>query len=675
MSLFPLAVLTVAVIAGTSIQTAAGAVSQTTALSAGGRLITSARPVVATAPTISTRAIRFPIATRAVRYVPAHPVTVLPSRQRPPSPPASRPSTEKASAPVIVTISVPNSPLPATGGSANVTVTTRGATDCQLTLVNHPRLAMHFDQQRFSCSMGLYRAGITFGANRSHVLVRAVFEFVARTGRLVAQRRVVIAVAAPPPTPTASLTLNEASVPPTGGTIVLRYSSKNASSCSLGSSPAFWNGSNPATVSCNGSYESPVPATTSGRQWTFTFAAASAAGESVSESRTLTERAPPPTPTASLTLNEASVPPTGGTIVLRYSSKNASSCSLGSSPAFWNGSNPATVSCNGSYESPVPATMSGRQWTFTFTAASAAGESVSQSRTLTEQAPTVTSTTVVMDFTSSATDGLSNSLTVDYTASLTATCSYFDGTTGTCALPDGSVSYELDGADQGGNVMSSSSAASNCTGAVGGSTTADGCNVTWATYGDQWLSATYASSTTTSVTQTIEVQVVAPVDMASGLTYSTYDNVGLTGLDDCTMASVADWIETTLGTVPSDQDTVDAYWAAENEFNGGVDMGLSPDQLFYYWTNTGIDGTYLAGDNPVDPGDVETNLDDQYVLMAAVNLPDGFSDGQTGGGHMWIVVGYSDYGPMVVSWGQEFQISWSDFDAWETGIWSIGTTS
>jgi hypothetical protein len=42
---------------------------------------------------------------------------------------------------------------------------------------------------------------------------------------------------------------------------------------------------------------------------------------------------------------------------------------------------------------------------------------------------------------------------------------------------------------------------------------------------------------------------------------------------------------------------------------------------------------------------------------------------------MWIVVGYSDYGPMVVSWGQEFQVSWSDFDAWETGIWSIGTTS
>jgi hypothetical protein len=385
-------------------------------------------------------------------------------------------------------------------------------------------------------------------------------------------------------------------------------------------------------------------------------------------------KAPPPMPTASLTLNEASLPATGGTIVLRYSSKNASSCSLGSSPAFWNGSNPATVSCNGSYESPVPATTSEQRWTFTFTATSTAGKSVSQSRTLTEQAPTVASTTVAMDFTSSATDGISNSLTVDYTASLTATCSYSDGTTKTCALPDGTVSYEIDGADQGGNVMSVSSAASNCTGAVGDSTTADGCSVTWGTYGDQWLSATYASSTTAPVTQTVEVQVVAPVDMASGLTYSTYDNVGPTGLDDCTMASVADWIETTYGTVPSDQDIIDAYWAAENEFNHGEDVGLTPDQLFSYWTNAGIDSTFLT-DVPIDPSDVETNLDDQYVLIASMTLPDGDPYGQTGGGHMWVVVGYSDYGPMIVSWGQEFQISWSDFDAWETGIWGMGTTS
>jgi hypothetical protein len=61
--------------------------------------------------------------------------------------------------------------------------------------------------------------------------------------------------------------------------------------------------------------------------------------------------------------------------------------------------------------------------------------------------------------------------------------------------------------------------------------------------------------------------------------------------------------------------------------------------------------------------------------MAAENLPDGFPYGQDGGGHFWIVVGYSDYGPMIVTWGQEIQISWSEFDAWTTGIWGIGVSS
>ena len=105
--------------------------------------------------------------------------------------------------------------------------------------------------------------------------------------------------------------------------------------------------------------------------------------------------------------------------------------------------------------------------------------------------------------------------------------------------------------------------------------------------------------------------------------------------------------------------------------------GLTPDQLFSYWSDSGIDGTLLTADNPVpiDTGDVETNLSDQYVLMAAESRPDGFPPGQTGGGHMWIVVGYSDYGPMSVTWGQEVQICWAEFDSWTTGIWGIGVSS
>ncbi|MGA3354848.1 MAG: hypothetical protein ABSD85_16950 [Acidimicrobiales bacterium] len=459
--------------------------------------------------------------------------------------------------------------------------------NCQLVLANHPGLAVHFNWHSLPCSNGVFRDAISIGPNRSQEAVRVVLEFSARGHITVAQRRIVL----------------------------------NVSSAPL----------------------------------------------------------PPARPSASLSLNPASLSSSGGKVVLTYSSEHASSCSLKSSPTFWPGSNPTTLACNGTYSPKVSSTSSKLQWIFTFTATNAVGVSVSRSRTLTEQAPpaTLTGTTVAMEFTSSATAGISTSLVVDYDASLTATCSYSDGSTAPCALPSGTLSWEIDGEDAGGNVTYLSSQLTNCTANVGGSTTESGCDVTWSTYGDQWLTATYSSPSASSIAQTLEVQVTAPVDYGSGLSYSTYGNVGPSAIDDCTMASVADWIETTLGTVPSDQDTIAAYWAAENEFNGGDDVGLTTDELFSYWTDSEIDGTDLTADNPVsiDESDVETDLSDNYVLMASENLPDGDPYGQSGGGHMWIVVGYSDYGPMIVTWGQEIQISWSDFDSWTTGIWGIGVSS
>ena len=245
-----------------------------------------------------------------------------------------------------------------------------------------------------------------------------------------------------------------------------------------------------------------------------------------------------------------------------------------------------TVACNGVYSPEILSTTSKLSWTFTFTATNSVSVSVSTCQTLTEKAPpaTVTGTTVTMAFTSSATNGLSTSLTVDYTVSLSATCSYSNGSTAPCALPDGTVSGSSTAKTTAATSLYLSSPASNCTAAVGGSVTGDGCDVTWSTYGDQWFTATYTSPSASSVAQTIEVQVVAPLDFGSGLSYSTYGNAGPGAIGDCTMASVADWIQTTLGTVPSDQDTIDAYWAAEDEFNGGADVGLTPPQLFSYWT-------------------------------------------------------------------------------------------
>ncbi len=311
--------------------------------------------------------------------------------------------------------------------------------------------------------------------------------------------------------------------------------------------------------------------------------------------------------------------------------------------------------------------------------------------------PVVTGTTVTMDLASTA--PATTSLVVDYTATLSATCTFSYGPSGSCAVPNGTVTWEIDGSQnisftsdgtggyfvQGGNWTYSSAAAPNCTASVGGSVNTDGCNVTWSTAGDQWFTATYSSSAST-VAQTLEVQVEAPVDLGFGLVYTTQGNVStptVPGIGDCTMASVADWIETidrAAGTVPSDVNAIAAYWAAENEFNGGADVGLDWPDLTTYWQASGIDGTYFTGQTFVGnvPSNVEAWLSARYPLLSTVTLT-GSGELGVGGGHQWLIVGYSAYGPMIVPWGQEFQISWAEFDSMGTPgyglVYSVGVAS
>jgi hypothetical protein len=94
-----------------------------------------------------------------------------------------------------------------------------------------------------------------------------------------------------------------------------------------------------------------------------------------------------PAPTASLTISTSTLTSAGGSITLTYSSANASACSLSSSPAFWPGSNPATVSCTGTYSATVTSSSVERQWTFTFTAANASGQSATATQTLVQTPP------------------------------------------------------------------------------------------------------------------------------------------------------------------------------------------------------------------------------------------------------------------------------------------------
>ena len=63
---------------------------------------------------------------------------------------------------------------------------------------------------------------------------------------------------------------------------------------------------------------------------------------------------PLPAPTASLAASTSPLPSTGGPVTLTYSSTNASTCTLTSSPALWAGQNPTSVGRSGSSQGAVP---------------------------------------------------------------------------------------------------------------------------------------------------------------------------------------------------------------------------------------------------------------------------------------------------------------------------------
>jgi hypothetical protein len=102
---------------------------------------------------------------------------------------------------------------------------------------------------------------------------------------------------------------------------------------------------------------------------------------------------PPPTtttnPTAMLALSSNSVTSAGGTVTLTYSSENATTCTLTSSPVIWTA---ATVpaNCNGTYVDTVAPSATAQEWTFTFTASNSSDISATQTQTLVQTAPAAT---------------------------------------------------------------------------------------------------------------------------------------------------------------------------------------------------------------------------------------------------------------------------------------------
>jgi hypothetical protein len=218
-----------------------------------------------------------------------------------------------------------------------------------------------------------------------------------------------------------------------------------------------------------------------------------------------------------------------------------------------------------------------------------------------------------------------------------------------------------------------------CTSAVSSDFPASSCDVWWGTYGDHEVQATFHTTTVpTGLNQftgqgTTTAYLPAPLDLAAAAR-GTFNIYGNDHLNDCVMASAADYIEMATGTVPDPTEIVNDFNAIGARFMGAAGSALSGPALDSYWKSPGIAGTTLMGSDPWTtwtPGEVEQYLTAEHKpLMTSNLLPLSWGQTSTGGrgAHEWDIAGFSTYGPMVVTWGTEFQISWAQFENVTTSV-------
>lgn len=132
-------------------------------------------------------------------------------------------------------------------------------------------------------------------------------------------------------------------------------------------------------------------------------------------------------------------------------------------------------------------------------------------------------------------------------------------------------------------------------------------------------------------------------------------------INDCTLAAAGNMIQAETDTEVSEQSIVNAY----NELTEGSEEGISLIALAHFWSKHRIDG-YKAH--------VEfANTSRKVMLEAPAPLIATLDLGYHGhylpntehmkGLHAVFVASSDRKGPLIVTWGEHYRISWSDWNA------------
>jgi hypothetical protein len=145
--------------------------------------------------------------------------------------------------------------------------------------------------------------------------------------------------------------------------------------------------------------------------------------------------------------------------------------------------------------------------------------------------------------------------------------------------------------------------------------------------------------------------------------FPTYGNGYPSNLNDCLFAAAADWRIIVRHQTPDTADVIADYRRATAGGRTGIDI-----ETFYdYWTQHGIAGQRIHGwhaINMVGTADVESAVRKHKALLVVFFFHHGYTVGGVradAGGHAAIIDGYSPKGPLVVTWGTTYQMTWSEY--------------
>lgn len=149
------------------------------------------------------------------------------------------------------------------------------------------------------------------------------------------------------------------------------------------------------------------------------------------------------------------------------------------------------------------------------------------------------------------------------------------------------------------------------------------------------------------------------------VTRTSFPWYGNNTLGDCSLAAAADWYIAALGIEPNESEVIHDFQTA-----GQPDgYAVPPGQMFDFAGITLYEGhQYTKGELELARSDLEG------LLHRAGPLYTDLYDPEAQEGHAVMVDGYTLTGPLVVTWTQTYQMTWTQWETYVTTIIEIRRT-